>query len=38
MARAGARLLLERIHSPELPPHRINFNCDLIVRGSTERA
>lgn len=38
MARAGARLLLERIHSPELPPHRVNFNCDLIVRGSTEQA
>ncbi|MHA7223940.1 LacI family DNA-binding transcriptional regulator [Arthrobacter sp. RHLT1-20] len=38
MARAGARLLMERIHSPELPPHRVNFNCDLIVRGSTEQA
>lgn len=38
MARAGARLLLERIHSPELPPRRVNFNCDLIVRGSTEQA
>ncbi|MET1153742.1 substrate-binding domain-containing protein [Arthrobacter sp.] len=36
MARAGARLLLERIHSPELPHRRVNFNCDLIVRGSTE--
>jgi LacI family transcriptional regulator len=37
MARAGARLLLERIHSPELPHRRVNFNCDLIVRGSTEQ-
>jgi LacI family transcriptional regulator len=38
MARAGARLLLERLHSPELPPRRVSFDCDLIVRGSTELA
>jgi LacI family transcriptional regulator len=38
MARAGARLLLERIHSPGLPARQVSFNCELIVRGSTEQA
>lgn len=38
MARVGASLLLERIHSPELPSRQVNFKCDLIVRGSTELA
>lgn len=38
MARVGARLLIERIHSPKLAPRRVNFPCDLIARGSTERA
>jgi LacI family transcriptional regulator len=38
MARVGARLLVERIHSPGLVPRRVNFPCDLIVRGSTERS
>jgi LacI family transcriptional regulator len=38
MARIGARLLVERIHSPGLVPRRVNFPCDLIVRGSTELA
>jgi LacI family transcriptional regulator len=38
MARVGARLLVERIHSPGLVPRRVNFPCDLIVRGSTELA
>jgi LacI family transcriptional regulator len=35
MARVGARMLLERIHAPGEPPRRVNFPCDLIVRGST---
>jgi|SRR5690349_2588766 DNA-binding LacI/PurR family transcriptional regulator len=35
MAWAGAKMLLERIHAPGEPPRRVNFPCDLIVRGST---
>ncbi|GAA3676477.1 LacI family DNA-binding transcriptional regulator [Arthrobacter ginkgonis] len=35
MARAGAKLLLERIESPGQPPQRREFPCELIVRGST---
>ena len=35
MARVGARMMLERIHAPGEPPRRVNFPCDLIVRGST---
>ena len=38
MARVGARLLVDRIHSPGAVPRRVNFPCQLIVRGSTERA
>ncbi|MCY0906378.1 LacI family DNA-binding transcriptional regulator [Arthrobacter sp. H14-L1] len=38
MARSGAGLLLERIHTPGLAPRRVDFPCDLIVRGSTEHA
>jgi LacI family transcriptional regulator len=38
MARAGAEMMLNRIHSPKRAPQRVNFPCDLIVRGSTERA
>ncbi|MET4097172.1 substrate-binding domain-containing protein [Arthrobacter sp. UYCu712] len=32
MARIGARLLIERIHSPGLAPRRVDVPCDLIVR------
>lgn len=38
MARVGARMLIDRIHSPGRAPRRVNFPCDLIIRGSTERA
>lgn len=38
MARVGARLLIERINAPKLPPRQVNFPCDLIVRSSTELA
>ena len=35
MARAGAKMLLERLESPELSPRHQQFPCRLIVRGST---
>jgi LacI family transcriptional regulator len=35
MAKAGAKLLVERIAQPELAPRRVTFPCDLIVRAST---
>jgi LacI family transcriptional regulator len=35
MARVGAKMLLERIHAPGSPARRVDFPCDLIVRGST---
>lgn len=38
MARIGAQLLVERIHSPDIASRRVNFHCDLIVRGSTGQA
>lgn len=38
MARIGAGMLVSRIHSPRRAPRRVNFPCDLIVRGSTELA
>lgn len=38
MARVGARMLLDRIHTPKLALRRVNFPCDLIVRGSTQLA
>jgi LacI family transcriptional regulator len=38
MARVGAKMLIDRIFSPASAPRRVNFPCDLIVRGSTERA
>ena len=38
MARVGAKMLIDRLSSPESAPRRVNFPCDLIVRGSTERA
>lgn len=38
MARAGAEMMINRIHSPRRAPQRVNFPCDLIVRGSTELA
>jgi LacI family transcriptional regulator len=38
MARAGARLLIERIADPGLAPRRVAFECELIVRGSTVSA
>lgn len=38
MARIGARMLLERLRTPDRPARRVNFPCDLIVRGSTELA
>lgn len=38
MARIGAQLLVERIHSPGIASRRVNFHYDLIVRGSTELA
>lgn len=36
MARTGAKLLIDRIHSPDLAHRQATFPCDLIVRGSTE--
>ena len=38
IARVGAKMLLERIHTPGGPARRVNFPCDLIVRGSTRAA
>jgi LacI family transcriptional regulator len=38
MARVGARMLLDRIHGPGQPARRVNFPCDLIVRGSARAA
>lgn len=35
MARVGAHMLLERIQSPDRPQQRMEFPCELIVRGST---
>jgi LacI family transcriptional regulator len=35
MARAGAKMLLSRIQSPALPPRRVEFPCELIIRQST---
>ena len=34
MARSAARRLLERVESPGLPPVRIEFPIDLVVRKS----
>jgi LacI family transcriptional regulator len=36
MARAGARMLLDRLAAPDLPPQHRSFPCKLIVRGSTD--
>jgi LacI family transcriptional regulator len=38
MARAGARMLLDRIASPGLPARHIEFPCELMIRGSTGHA
>lgn len=38
MARAGAEMMINRIHTPKSPPRQVNFPCDLIVRNSTELA
>lgn len=38
MARVGAGMLLDHIRTPGHAPRRVNFPCDLIIRGSTERA
>lgn len=38
MARSGAKLLLSRIESPEQPPRRQEFPCELIIRGSAAPA
>ncbi|WP_270451918.1 LacI family DNA-binding transcriptional regulator [Kocuria marina] len=35
MAIAGAKMLLNRIAAPDLPPQHLSFACNLIVRGST---
>lgn len=35
MARAGAQMLLDRIKNPTLPLQRTEFECQLVVRGST---
>lgn len=35
MATAGARMLLERVKNPDLPARRVDFPCDLVVRGSS---
>lgn len=35
MARVGAKMLIERIHTPGGPARRVDFPCDLIVRGNT---
>ena len=36
MARAGAKMLLDRLAAPDLPPQHRSFPCKLIVRGSTD--
>lgn len=36
MARAGAKMLLDRLGAPDLPPQHRSFPCKLIVRGSTD--
>jgi LacI family transcriptional regulator len=38
MARTGAEMMINQIHSPRRAPRQVNFPCDLIVRGSTELA
>ena len=38
MARAGARMLLERLADPARPAQQRSFPCKLIVRGSTGAA
>jgi LacI family transcriptional regulator len=38
MARVGAKMMIDRIYSPGHAPRRVNFPCELIVRGSTELA
>jgi LacI family transcriptional regulator len=38
MARVGAKMMMDRIYSPGREPRRVNFPCELIVRGSTELA
>ncbi|WP_157372026.1 substrate-binding domain-containing protein [Arthrobacter sp. Soil736] len=38
MARVGAKMMIDRIYSPGRAPRRVNFPCELIVRGSTELA
>ncbi|KQR64175.1 hypothetical protein ASF98_11820 [Arthrobacter sp. Leaf337] len=38
MARAGAEMMINRVHTPKHAPRKVNFPCDLIVRGSTELA
>lgn len=38
MARTGARMLLDQLASPGLPPRRESFPCKLIIRGSTAHA
>lgn len=35
MARVGAKMLLDRIAAPGMPPQRRTFPCRLVVRGST---
>jgi len=38
MARVGARMLMERIKNPELLTRRVEFRCELVIRGSTGHA
>ncbi|WP_164888673.1 LacI family transcriptional regulator [Paenarthrobacter ureafaciens] len=38
VARIGARMLVERIHTPGQPTKRVAFPCELIVRGSARES
>jgi LacI family transcriptional regulator len=38
MARIGARMLVERIHTPGQPTRQVAFPCELIVRGSARES
>ena len=38
MARVGAKMLINRIESPDLAVQNVVFPCELMVRGSTRTA
>jgi DNA-binding LacI/PurR family transcriptional regulator len=37
MARSAARRLVERVENPGIPPVRIEFPIDLVIRKSCQR-